>query len=242
MQILLQFDKVLLPLQIHKSLCMHFSMCWSIAPSVHYHTGSMLCVTFIDLQNSVNAFDVYCAHWSECRINLSLIDGCDSNAFFSVRIARSLLNGSICYCYTGDYTAVIKIQNRAVISYLMFFLKQISEIGTPFLIWFFNSKILMQFVCKHLMWFSMFVPCFFRTHGRKQSHFRVHIFMNGCGTVMISSVCQIKRHALVSIHTLGFMINIPDLCLYLWFLSIINRLPVFTVVIISVRTDANPPK
>lgn len=36
-------------------------------------------------------FDVYCEPWSECKIRPSLIVGCDSSAFRSVRIARSLV-------------------------------------------------------------------------------------------------------------------------------------------------------
>ena len=48
-------------------------------------------VTFTESQNSVNALDVYCEPWSECKIRPSLIVGCDSSAFRSVRIARSLV-------------------------------------------------------------------------------------------------------------------------------------------------------
>ena len=41
--------------------------------------------------NSTNALEVNCDPWSECRINSPFRTGCDSNAFFRVRIARSLV-------------------------------------------------------------------------------------------------------------------------------------------------------
>ena len=51
----------------------------------------MLCVTPTDLQYSVNAFDVNCDPWSLWRIGFPFILGWDSNAFFSVLIAKSLV-------------------------------------------------------------------------------------------------------------------------------------------------------
>ncbi len=38
------------------------------------------------------------------------------------------------------------------------------------------------------------------------------------------------------------MVNFPDLCFYSFFLGIIIRLPVFPVVVISVRADAKLPE
>ena len=55
------------------------------------------CVCLITLRHihwlakSVNALDVYCEPWSECRINSPLIAGWESNAFCRVRMARSLV-------------------------------------------------------------------------------------------------------------------------------------------------------
>ena len=46
---------------------------------------------YISYFDSTNAFDVNCDPWSECKIRPSLIGGWDSNAFWSVRMARSLV-------------------------------------------------------------------------------------------------------------------------------------------------------
>ena len=91
----------------------------------------MLCVTWTDSQNSTNVLEVNCDPWSECRINSPFRTGCDSNAFFRVRIARSLV---ICRSgYTGDNTSIMQIYDCTVVAYFMVFQKQIGKIGTPFL-------------------------------------------------------------------------------------------------------------
>ena len=53
---------------------------------------------------------------------------------------------------------------------------------------------------------------------------------------------QINGHGPVSCHPVMHMVNFPDLSFYSFFFGIIICLPVFPVVIISIRADAKPPK
>ena len=64
--------------------------------------------------------------------------------------------------------------------------------------------------------------------------------MDGDRTVMEAFACQINGHASVSVYTIVLVVNLSDLSLYLGFLSIVIRLPVFPVVIVSIRANIQP--
>lgn len=59
---------------------------------------------------------------------------------------------------------------------------------------------------------------------------------------MTAPARQINGHGPVSGHPVMHMVNFPDLSFYSFFLGIIIRLPVFPVVVISIRVDAKPPQ
>ncbi len=54
---------------------------------------------------------------------------------------------------------------------------------------------------------------------------------------MISSAFQINLHAAVTVNAVVFMIDFFDLCLNFSLLSIVTRLPVFPVVVVSIWID-----
>lgn len=103
-------------------------------------------------------------------------------------------------------------------------------------------KLPLHLVFKNFMRFSAPVTRFLRADERIQLHFCIHVFMYGNRAVMIASTCQINSHGPVSGHPVMRMVNFPDLCFYSFFLGIIIRLPVFPVVVISVRADAKLPE
>ena len=141
----------------------------------------MLCVTWTDSQNSTNAWEVNCDPWSECRINSPFRTGCDSNAFFRVRIARSLV---ICRSgYTGDNTSIMQIYDCTVVAYFMVLQKQIGKIGTPFLIDFICCKVLLYLVFKYFMRFAILIFRLFRANDRFQSEYGIHVLVDSCRTV-----------------------------------------------------------
>lgn len=107
---------------------------------------------------------------------------------------------------------------------------------------FIRHKILLKFVFKHLVWFSLFIICFWGTNDGSQSQLRIHVLMYGCRAVVISLTCQIDCHAPVTIDTIVFMIDFMNLCLDFCFMGVIIRLPVFPVVIVSVRINFQPSK
>ena len=57
---------------------------------------------------------------------------------------------------------------------------------------------------------------------------------------MEAFACQINGHASVSIHPIVLVVNLSDLRLYHRFLGIVIRLPVFPVVIVSIRANIQP--
>ena len=75
-----------------------------------------------------------------------------------------------------------------------------------------------------------------------QAHFNIHIFMDGCGTVVVSFTLQIGRHAAIAVNTVVPVVNLinllPDFC----FLGKILRLPVLLVVIVGIRADPQAPE
>ena len=64
--------------------------------------------------------------------------------------------------------------------------------------------------------------------------------MDGYRTVVEAFASQINGHASVSVYTIVLVVNLSDLRLYLGFLSIVIRLPVFPVVIVSIRANIQP--
>ena len=88
-----------------------------------------------------------------------------------------------------------------------------------------------QLILKYLVSLPVDIFWLFRTYNRIQPHLFISIFMNGYWTVMEAFVCQINGHASVSVHSIVLVVNFSDLRLYLRFLSIVIRLPVFSVVI-----------
>lgn len=144
--------------------------------------------------------------------------------------------------YAGDHTAVIKIDDRAVVPHIPVIQEQICEIRTPFLVRFVCMEILIQQVLKYLVWFSRLCSCFFGAYDGVQTKFRIHVFVNGCGAVVVSRASQVNCHAAVAVHTVVAVINVPDLFLNLCFLSAIVRLTMLPVVIIGIGTDLKPPQ
>ena len=70
-----------------------------------------------------------------------------------------------------------------------------------------------------------------------QAHLHVHIFMDGSGTVAISFAFQINRHAAIAVNTVVPVVELINLLLNFCFLGIIFCIPMFSVVIVSIRTD-----
>ena len=66
--------------------------------------------------------------------------------------------------------------------------------------------------------------------------------MDSRAAVAVSPAFQISCHAAVTVHAVMVVVDIPDPLLDLCFLGIIIRLPVFPVVVISIRTDSQPPQ
>jgi len=66
--------------------------------------------------------------------------------------------------------------------------------------------------------------------------------MYGCGTITISSACQIDCHAPVAVNPIVTVIDIFNLRQNFCFFGIIISLPVFTVVVIGIWTYGKPPE
>ena len=152
------------------------------------------------------------------------------------------LAGNMPVCNAGDHAPVIEIYDAAIVSHFMVLQEQICEICAPFLIPFIRSKVLFDLVFKHFMCFSMLIIRLFATDNRLKPKFRIHIFMYGCGAVVISFPSQIDCHASIAINTVVFMIDFLNLCLNFRFMGIISCLSVFSVVIVSVWMDFQSPE
>ena len=103
-----------------------------------------------------------------------------------------------------------------------------------------SSEILSQLILKYLVRLPVYIFWFFRTYNRIQPHLLIHILMDGYRTVVEAFASQINGHASVSVYTIVLVVNLSDLRLYLGFLSIVIRLPVFPVVIVSIRANIQP--
>lgn len=66
--------------------------------------------------------------------------------------------------------------------------------------------------------------------------------MDGSGTVAVSFTPQIGRHAAVAVNTVVPVVDLIDLLPDFCFLGVIICLPVFPVVIVSVRINFQPSK
>lgn len=66
--------------------------------------------------------------------------------------------------------------------------------------------------------------------------------MDGSGTVAVSFTPQIGRHAAVAVNTVVPVVDLIDLLPDFCFLGVIICLPVFPVVIVSIRADPQPPQ
>ena len=103
-------------------------------------------------------------------------------------------------------------------------------------------EVLPQPVFEYFRRLPRFRPRFFRADDGMQAHFNIHIFMDGCGTVVVSFTLQIGRHAAIAVNTVVPVVNLinllPDFC----FLGKILRLPVLLVVIVGIRADPQAPE
>lgn len=75
-----------------------------------------------------------------------------------------------------------------------------------------------------------------------QPHFRIHVFMYGNRAVMTAPARRIDSHGPVSCNPVMRMVNFSDQRFCCVFLGIIIRLPVFPIVVISIRTDVELPQ
>ena len=100
---------------------------------------------------------------------------------------------------------------------------------------------LFQLVLEYFMRLPRLCPWLLRADDGMQSHLRIHIFMDGCGAVVVSFAAQISRHTAVAVNTVMPVVDLIDLSLDFCFLGIIIRLPMFPVVIVGIRADLQPP-
>ncbi len=145
-------------------------------------------------------------------------------------------------CYAGGHAAVIKVYDRAVIAHFPIFQEQVCEIRAPLTVCTFGGEILLQSVFKHFVGLPGLCPRLFGTDDGTQPHLHVHVFMDSCGTVAVSYALQIGRHAAVAVNAVVPVVDLIYLSLDFCFLGIITRLPVFTVVIVGIRADPQPPE
>ena len=105
---------------------------------------------------------------------------------------------------------------------------------------FLSSEVLFQLVFKYFVGLPRLCSWFLGAHDRMQAQLLVHIFMDRRTAVAVPAAFQISCHTAVTVHTIMAVVDIPDLLLNLCFFGIIIRLPVFPVVIISIRADPQP--
>ena len=144
--------------------------------------------------------------------------------------------------HTCNDAPVIQVNNAAIVARFPVFQEQIREIRTPLVIRMVCMKLPLQLVFKDFMRFSAPIARFLRADERIQPHFRIHVFMYGNRTIMTAPARQIDRHGPVPCNSVMRMVNFPNQRFSCVFLGIIVRLPVFPVVVISIRADAEPPQ
>ena len=136
----------------------------------------------------------------------------------------------------------MEVYDGTVIAHIAVFQEQICEIRAPFLVDFLSSEVLFQLVFKYFVGLPGLCAWLFGADDGVQAQFPVHIFMDSRAAVAVSPAFQISCHAAVTVHAVMVVVDIPDPLLDLCFLGIIIRLPVFPVVVISIRTDSQPPQ
>ena len=77
----------------------------------------------------------------------------------------------------------MQIYDCTVVADFMVLQKQIGKIRTPFLIDFICRKILLDFVFKYFMWFTMIIAWLLRANDRFQPEYGIHILVNSCCAV-----------------------------------------------------------
>ena len=75
-----------------------------------------------------------------------------------------------------------------------------------------------------------------------KSKFDIHIIMNRSQAVRITFALQIDLHAPVTIDTVVRVVDFLNLCLYFCFLRVVICLPVFPIVVVSIRVYLQPPE
>ena len=156
--------------------------------------------------------------------------------------ANCQVAGDVPVRYAGHHTPVVQVYDGTVIAHISILQEQVCKIRTPFLVWSVCPEILLQTVLEHFVWFPRFCPWLFRTDNGAQAKFRVHIFMDGRGAVVVSLSFQVYRYASIAVHAIMIVVNVQNLLLYLLLLSIIIRLSVLPVVIVGIRTNPKPPQ
>ena len=66
--------------------------------------------------------------------------------------------------------------------------------------------------------------------------------MNCCGTIVVTAAFQINLHPAVAIDAIMAVVYPPDLLMDFRLLGMIIRLPIFPVVVISIRADSQAPQ
>ena len=69
-------------------------------------------------------------------------------------------------CYAGNNASIMQIYDCTVVPYIMVLQKQVGKIGTPFLIDFICSKVLLYFVFEYFMRFTMLIFRLLRTNDK----------------------------------------------------------------------------
>ena len=134
----------------------------------------------------------------------------------------------------------MEVYDGAVIAHISVFQKQVGEIRTPFFVDFLRREVLLQLIFKYLVRLPGLCAWLFGADDGVQAQFPVHIFMDSRAAVAVSPAFQINCHAAVTVHAVMVVVDIPDLLLDLCFLGMIICLPVFPVVVISIRADSQP--
>ncbi len=148
--------------------------------------------------------------------------------------------GNMPVCNTGNHTPVVKVNDAAVVPHTMVFQEQVCEIRAPFLVDGLCSEILVQLVFKHFMRFSLRIIRIFRADDGIQPQFRIHIFMDGRRTVVVTFPLQVDCHGPVTVYPVMLMVDFFYLCQNIGFVGIIVRLPVFPVVVIGIWIYLQP--
>ena len=147
---------------------------------------------------------MYWDPWSLRRIHSSLICGCDSGAFFKVRMAGLLpgrLSVTPAMTLRSYKLAMLQLQ-RASPFFKNRYVKSVHRL------WFapVRLKLPLQPVFKDFVRFSALVTRFLRTDRGIQPHFCIHVFMYGNRAVMTAPARQIDSHGPVSRHPVMRMI------------------------------------